>query len=78
MSAGQLSVPVVFRGPNASARQVGSQHSHAVDPFYTNVPGLHVVYPSIPPGREGLLKTAVQRSGATTRSSSSRARRSTT
>ncbi|MBM4358272.1 MAG: alpha-ketoacid dehydrogenase subunit beta, partial [Deltaproteobacteria bacterium] len=27
MSGGQLSVPVVFRGPNASARQVGSQPS---------------------------------------------------
>ena len=60
MSAGQLSVPVVFRGPNASARQVGSQHSHAVDPFYTNVPGLHVVYPSSPRDAKGLLKTAIR------------------
>src|ERR1700722_7739418 len=28
MSGGQLECPIVFRGPNASARQVGSQHSH--------------------------------------------------
>src|SRR6187401_2690168 len=27
MSGGQFSCPVVFRGPNGSARQVGSQHS---------------------------------------------------
>ncbi|MCB9593708.1 MAG: pyruvate dehydrogenase complex E1 component subunit beta [Sandaracinaceae bacterium] len=60
MSGGQLSVPVVFRGPNASARQVGSQHSHAVEPFYTNVPGLYVVYPSTPRDAKGLLKTAIR------------------
>ena len=60
MSAGQFPVPVVFRGPNASARQVASQHSHAVEPFYTNVPGLQVVYPSIPRDAKGLLKTAIR------------------
>ncbi len=60
MSAGQFSVPVVFRGPNASAKQVGSQHSHAVESFYTNVPGLSVVYPSTPRDAKGLLKTAIR------------------
>ena len=60
MSAGQFPVPVVFRGPNASARQVGSQHSHAVEPFYTNVPGLIVAYPSTPRDAKGLLKTAIR------------------
>jgi pyruvate dehydrogenase E1 component beta subunit len=60
MSAGQFRVPIVFRGPNASARQVGAQHSHAVEPFYTNVPGLHVVYPSTARDAKGLLKTAIR------------------
>ncbi len=60
MSAGQLRVPVVFRGPNASARQVAAQHSHAVEPFYCNVPGLRVVYPSTPRDAKGLLKTAIR------------------
>ncbi|HJL16829.1 MAG TPA: pyruvate dehydrogenase complex E1 component subunit beta [Sandaracinaceae bacterium LLY-WYZ-13_1] len=60
MSAGQFPIPVVFRGPNASARQVGAQHSHAVDPFYTNVPGLQVVYPSTPRDAKGLLKSAIR------------------
>ena len=31
MSGGQLHVPIVFRAPNASAKQVGSQHSHAME-----------------------------------------------
>lgn len=60
MSAGQYPVPIVFRGPNASARQVASQHSHAVDPFYCNVPGLSVVYPSTPRDAKGLLKTSIR------------------
>ncbi len=60
MSAGQFPVPVVFRGPNASARQVGSQHSHAVEAFYANVPGLIVCYPSTPRDAKGLLKTAIR------------------
>lgn len=60
MSAGQYRVPVVFRGPNASARQVGAQHSHAVGPFYCNVPGLCVVLPSTPRDAKGLLKTAIR------------------
>lgn len=60
MSAGQFPVPIVFRGPNASARQVGAQHSHAVEAFYTNVPGLAVVYPSTPRDAKGLLKTAIR------------------
>ncbi len=60
MSAGQFPVPVVFRGPNASARQVGSQHSHAVEAFYTNIPGLLVAYPSTPRDAKGLLKSAIR------------------
>src|SRR5436305_5746010 len=31
MSGGQFNCPIVFRGPNASARQVGSQHSTSMD-----------------------------------------------
>ena len=30
MSGGQFNCPIVFRGPNGSARQVGSQHSHSM------------------------------------------------
>jgi len=60
MSGGQLECPIVFRGPNASARQVGSQHSHAMEHFYAHVPGLKVVAPAFPDDAKGLLKSAIR------------------
>jgi pyruvate dehydrogenase E1 component beta subunit len=60
MSGGQFECPVVFRGPNASARQVGSQHSHAMEHFYAHVPGLKVIAPAFPADAKGLLKTAIR------------------
>jgi pyruvate dehydrogenase E1 component beta subunit len=60
MSGGQFNVPIVFRGPNASARQVGSQHSHAMEHFYAHIPGLKVVAPATPADAKGLLKTAIR------------------
>lgn len=60
MSGGQLEVPIVFRGPNASARQVGSQHSHAMEHFYTHIPGVKVVAPATCADAKGLLKTAIR------------------
>jgi pyruvate dehydrogenase E1 component beta subunit len=60
MSGGQLECPIVFRGPNASARQVGSQHSHAMEHFYATVPGLKVVAPAFPADAKGLLKAAIR------------------
>jgi pyruvate dehydrogenase E1 component beta subunit len=60
MSGGKLPCPMVFRGPTGAAKQVASQHSHSVDPFYTNIPGLWVCYPSTPRDAKGLLKAAVR------------------
>src|ERR1700685_3057219 len=60
MSGGQFDCPIVFRGPNATARQVGSQHSHAMEHFYAHVPGLKVVAPSFPADAKGLLKAAIR------------------
>ena len=60
MSGGQLSVPIVFRGPNGSARQVGSQHSHSMEHFYVHVPGLKVVAPATPADAKGMLKAAIR------------------
>jgi pyruvate dehydrogenase E1 component beta subunit len=60
MSAGKLHVPIVFRGPNGAAKQVASQHSHSVAPFYTPIPGLYVVQPSTPRDAKGLLKSAIR------------------
>jgi pyruvate dehydrogenase E1 component beta subunit len=60
MSGGQFKVPVVFRGPNGSAYQVSSQHSHALESMYANFPGLKVVMPSTAADAKGLLKSAIR------------------
>jgi pyruvate dehydrogenase E1 component beta subunit len=60
MSGGQIEVPIVFRGPNASARQVGAQHSHAMEHFYAHVPGIKVVAPATPADHKGMLKQAIR------------------
>jgi pyruvate dehydrogenase E1 component beta subunit len=60
MSGGQFECPIVFRGPNASARQVGSQHSTAMEHFYAQVPGLKVIAPAFPADAKGMLKAAIR------------------
>jgi pyruvate dehydrogenase E1 component beta subunit len=60
MSGGQFKVPIVFRGPNGSAYQVSSQHSHAIEAMYANFPGLKVVMPSTAADAKGLLKSAIR------------------
>lgn len=60
MSGGQFNCPIVFRGPNASAKQVGSQHSHAMEHFYATVPGLKVVAPAFVDDAKGLMKAAIR------------------
>jgi pyruvate dehydrogenase E1 component beta subunit len=60
MSGGQFDCPIVFRGPNASAAQVGSQHSHAMEHFYAHIPGLKVIAPAFPADAKGMMKTAIR------------------
>jgi pyruvate dehydrogenase E1 component beta subunit len=60
MSAGQFNVPIVFRGPSASAGQLGAQHSQAFESWMANVPGLKVISPSNPYDAKGLLKSAIR------------------
>jgi pyruvate dehydrogenase E1 component beta subunit len=60
MSGGQFNCPIVFRGPNASARQVGSQHSHAMEHFYATIPGIKVVAPAFVDDAKVLMKAAIR------------------
>ena len=60
MSGGQYSCPIVFRGPTASAGQLGAQHSQAFENWYANCPGLKVVVPSNPYDAKGLLKSSIR------------------
>ncbi len=60
MSGGQFSCPIVFRGPNGSAGQLGAQHSSAFESWYANMPGLKVISVSNPYDAKGLLKSAIR------------------
>jgi len=60
MTAGQVSVPIVIRGPGGAANQLSAQHSHSMEGWYAHVPGLKVVAPSTPACAKGLLKSAIR------------------
>jgi len=60
MSGGQFPCPIVFRGPTASAGQLGATHSQAFESWYANCPGLKVIVPSNPYDAKGLLKSAIR------------------
>ena len=60
MSAGQFPMPMVFRGPTASAGQLGATHSQAFESWFANTPGLKVIVPSTVYDAKGLLKAAIR------------------
>lgn len=60
MSGGQYPIPMVFRGPNGAALQLGAQHSQAWESWLAHIPGLKVVTPGTPADAKGLLKSAIR------------------
>ncbi|MCB9777469.1 MAG: pyruvate dehydrogenase complex E1 component subunit beta [Alphaproteobacteria bacterium] len=60
MSGGQYKVPIVFRGANGAAENLGSQHSTSVDSIYAHFPGLKVVTYCDAHDAYGLLKSAIR------------------
>ncbi|HBH25612.1 MAG TPA: pyruvate dehydrogenase complex E1 component subunit beta [Cytophagales bacterium] len=60
MSGGQVSVPIVFRGPTGNAGQLAAQHSQNFENWYANTAGLKVVVPSNPYDAKGLLKASIR------------------
>lgn len=60
MSGGQFKCPIVFRGGNGIAHQLGATHSHRVETIYARIPGLIVIAPSTAYDAKGLLKTAIR------------------
>ncbi len=60
MSAGQIGIPMVFRGPTGAALQLGAQHSQAAETWYLHAPGTKVVTPATPADAKGLLKAAIR------------------
>ncbi len=60
MSGGQMSCPIVFRGPNGIASRVAAQHSQCYASWYAHCPGLKVVAPFTGADHKGLLKAAIR------------------
>jgi pyruvate dehydrogenase E1 component beta subunit len=60
MTGGDISVPIVFRGPNGAAAGVAAQHSQCFAAWYSSVPGLKVVAPWSSEDAKGLTKSAIR------------------
>ena len=60
MSGGQMTCPIVFRGPNGAAARVAAQHSQDYAAWYAQIPGLHVAMPYCASDAKGLMKTAIR------------------
>jgi pyruvate dehydrogenase E1 component beta subunit len=60
MSGGQMTCPIVFRGPNGAASRVAAQHSQCYASWYAHVPGLRVLAPWSAADAKGLLKAAIR------------------
>ena len=60
MSGGQMSCPIVFRGPNGVAARVAAQHSQCYASWYAHCPGLKVIAPFTGAAHKGLLKAAIR------------------
>ena len=59
-SGGQVTIPIVFSGPNGAALQLAAQHSQAWESWLSHIPGLKVVAPATPADAKGLLKSAIR------------------
>ncbi|MCB9989138.1 MAG: pyruvate dehydrogenase complex E1 component subunit beta [Rhodospirillales bacterium] len=60
MAGGKMGCPIVFRGPNGAAAQVGAQHSQEYASWYAHIPGMKVVSPWSAADAKGLMKAAIR------------------
>ncbi|HKJ25719.1 MAG TPA: alpha-ketoacid dehydrogenase subunit beta [Myxococcota bacterium] len=60
MFGGQFDLPLTIRAPGGGGTQKGAQHSHSIESWFVNAPGLRIVVPSTPADFKGLLKTSVR------------------
>jgi pyruvate dehydrogenase E1 component beta subunit len=59
-SGGQVSVPMVIRGPNGGGVQLSAQHTHSLEGFYGHFPGLKVVSPVTPHDAKGMMLASIR------------------
>jgi pyruvate dehydrogenase E1 component beta subunit len=59
-SGGQVSVPLVIRGPSGGGVQLSAQHTHSLENFYGHFPGLKVISPATPHDVKGMMLSAIR------------------
>ena len=59
-SGGQVTVPLVIRGPNGGGVQLSAQHTHSLEGFYGHFPGLKVVSPVTPADAKGMMLASIR------------------
>lgn len=60
MFGGQFDIPLTIRAPGGGGTQKGAQHSHSLESWFVNSPGIRVVMPSTAADFKGLLKTSIR------------------
>ena len=60
MFGGQIKIPLTIRTASGGGTQKGAQHSHSIESWFVNAPGIRVVIPSTPYDAKGLLKTSIR------------------
>jgi acetoin:2,6-dichlorophenolindophenol oxidoreductase subunit beta len=60
MTAGALSVPIVFRTQTGAGKSAGAQHSQSLEAMFAHVPGLKVVMPATVTDAHDLLLASVR------------------
>ncbi len=60
MFGGQFDLPITIRAPGGGGTQKGAQHSHSIESWFVNAPGIRVVIPATPYDAKGLLKTSIR------------------
>ncbi len=60
MTAGQISLPIVYMGVYGGGRSAAAQHSDSMHPMFMNLGGLKVVTPATPADAMGLLRASVR------------------
>ncbi|WP_456396386.1 alpha-ketoacid dehydrogenase subunit beta [Thermococcus sp.] len=60
MTGGQVSLPIVLRGPDGVAKSAAAQHSQSIETIFMHVPGIKVVVPSTPYDAKGLIKSSIR------------------
>ena len=57
---GQVNLPMGIRAPGGGGTQKAAQHSHSIESWFVNAPGIRVVIPSTPYDVKGLLKSSIR------------------